>query len=99
MAGQIQKCHDWAEQTVSHIKSSPVIQKAVDSPKLAVYGAAFLVLISWLLVRVTHHLTKAPERSRPSTPDLEKPASGRSFKAPPRKAGGLLCLPNRVADC
>lgn len=87
MAGQIQKCHNWTGQAAAHIKSSPVIQEAVANPKLAAYGAAFLVLTAWLLVRVTQYLTKAPERSRPSTPDLEKPASGRSFKAPPRKPG------------
>jgi hypothetical protein len=85
----MQRCHEIVEQTVGHFKSSSVVQNIVANPKFAVYGAGLLFLASWVLVQATQYLKRSPERSRPLTPDLEKPAA-RSFKAAPRKPGGLL---------
>jgi hypothetical protein len=80
MYERIKHCREW-------LKGLPVIQRAIENPKLVLYGIAVLLLTTWLLIRATQFLTK-PTHSRSATPDLEKPAS-RSFKGPQRKPGGL----------
>lgn len=81
MAGSLlQRCQHQAKEVLQHTSQNP---------KTLAYVALFLAVSSWLLVRVVKSLKKSDDnRNRPSTPDLEKPASGRSFKAPPRKPGG-----------
>lgn len=88
MDKRIEKCRAWAGEVLKQTKSSTVMQKADGNPKLVLYTAMLLALTSWLLVRIVKYLKKPSYSSRPSTPDLEKPAA-RSFKAPLRKPGGL----------
>ena len=86
MGDRMERCRQWAGQLVDQAKASALLQKAAGDPKTLIYGAAFLALLTWLLVQATQHLKK-PQTSRPATPDLEKPAA-RSFKAPQRELGG-----------
>ena len=86
MDKQVEKCRKLAGDVVKQMKTSPVTQKALDSPKLILYGALFVALASWLLVRAIQYLKQPSYSSRPSTPTIEKAA--RSFKAPERKPGG-----------
>jgi hypothetical protein len=88
MGERVQRCQQWIEQAVEHMKSSTMFDKASSNPKLAFYGAAILAALGWLLMRATKLLEK-PQKSRQTTPDLEKPAA-RSFKTPQRKPGGTL---------
>lgn len=99
MGERMQTCRQGAEQLVEHIRSSTMFQKAASSPKLVTYGAAFLAVLTWLLIRATKFLKK-PQTSRPATPDLEKPAA-RNFKAPARKPGGKspTVASTKYADC
>ncbi|OWP03569.1 hypothetical protein B2J93_7587 [Marssonina coronariae] len=77
---------EWASKTVERMKFSTVMWTAAGSPKLVLYGALLLVITLWLFTRTVQYLKKPSRSSRPTTPDIEKPA-GRSFKAPPRKTG------------
>ena len=91
MDGSIERCRHLAKQLVEQIKSSAMIQQAGSNTQTVAYGAVFLAVLTWLLVRLTNLLKKS-QRSRPATPDLEKPAA-RSFKAPTRMPGGWLHTP------
>lgn len=86
MDKRVEKCRKLAGDVVKHMKTSPVTQRAMDSPKLILYGALFAALASWLLVRAIKYLKQPSYSSRPSTPTIEKAA--RSFKAPERTPGG-----------
>ncbi|KAH7384934.1 hypothetical protein BKA64DRAFT_153497 [Cadophora sp. MPI-SDFR-AT-0126] len=85
MDKRVEKCRKLAGEVVEHIKTSPVTQKAFDSPKLILYGALLVAIVSWLLVRAIQYLKQPSYSSRPSTPTIEKAA--RSFKSPERKPG------------
>lgn len=98
MAELLQKCHEVTSQAIEYTKASPITQRIMAEPRLAIYGAAIFAFTAWLLLRATRYLAKPPIRSRPSTPDLEKPAA-RSFKAPPREPGGLLHPSHMIDDC
>jgi hypothetical protein len=91
MDKRVERCRQWAKEVVEHTKPSRILQKAASDPKMVIYGAAFLAILTWLLIRATK-LLKKPQSSRPATPDLEKPAA-RSFKTPPRKPGGKVHEP------
>jgi hypothetical protein len=88
MAEHIERCRQRAGELAYQAKVLHTRLGASNEPKIILYGAASLALFVWLLIRATH-LLKEPQRSRPATPDLEKPAV-RSFKAAQREPGGLL---------
>jgi hypothetical protein len=86
MGERVETCRQWVGRLIETTRSSTILHKATSDPKVVIFGAGLLAVITWLLIRATKLLTK-PQTSRPATPDLEKPAA-RSFKAPLRKPGG-----------
>jgi hypothetical protein len=95
MDDRMERSQQGMEQLIKNFKSSPIFSKAAVSQKFVMYGAAILFLAALLLVRSTNLLIR-PQKARPATPDLKKPAT-RSFKTPPRKPGGTMHDSEHVA--
>ncbi len=96
MANRLQSCRGWTASAVEKVKTSSSFQNIARNPKFALYGVAILCLVTWLTVRAIKFL-KTPTTKTPLTPDLEQ-TTARSFKAPPRKPGGMY-LPSSYLAC
>lgn len=79
-------CRAWMDQVNKYAATHPTFQAITSDPKILLYAAAAFSLAILLLTRF-FQLFKKQTPTRPSTPDLEKPAA-RNFKAPSRKPGG-----------
>lgn len=92
----LRSCQDLASTYLERLKSYEILSQlsrdVSNNPRLAIYGAfAFIIAIIFCRRAFGYSLGRASS-SRPSTPDLEKPASrsGTSFKAPVRPPGGIV---------
>lgn len=75
-----------AMDLINRTKPHDTILYLTSNPRAALYALLITCFSLWIIAKGTA-LIKRPTRSRPNTPDLEKPAT-RSFKAPPREPGG-----------